>query len=382
MNLRAALVRALASVDLGTRVRVALAGRKPRRVVAIGKAASAMIDGALDACGDSIESALVVLPDATGAPRDDARVSVLHAAHPLPDARSVAAGQAALAFKADLALISGGASSLAFVPVGTLEDARAAITALLASGADVRALNVVRRHASLAHGGRLGLIDTLIASDVIGGEPCDIGGGPTVPDPTTMQDAQAVLGRYAPAFASLALVETVKPEDPAARDAIREILVGPNALAVALARDLTTAGVVTRVLAPSTADVNALASEYTALARSLAPNEAVVRSAEPSVRIDTSAPGAGGRCTHLAALVARDLPPGVTFLAAASDGVDGSSGTSGALVSGDSFPERSVLLAAIAGFDTGHLHVAHGTALPLAPSGANLADVHALVRNV
>jgi glycerate 2-kinase len=380
MNLRDALARALASIDLRARVRVALAGRRPRRIVAIGKAASAMIEGARDVCDDSLEAALVVLPDAAPAPRDDARVRVLCGAHPLPDARSVAAGYAALSFGADLALISGGASSLVFVPVGDLEAARGAFTALLASGADVRAINVVRRHASLAHGGRLGVIDTFIASDVIGGEPHDIGGGPTVPDPTTLDEARAVLARYAPSFASLALAETVKPDDRAARQTTREILVAPNALAVALARDLTHARFAARVLAPSTADVDALAAEYVDLARSLAPGAAIVRSAEPSVRIELPAPGAGGRCTHLAALVARDLAPGVTFLAAASDGVDGASGASGAVVSADSFPDRGALLASIAAFDTGPLHLAHGTALPLAPSGINLADVHALVR--
>ncbi len=87
-----------------------------------------------------------------------------------------------------------------------------------------------------------------------------------------------------------------------------------------------------RVLPPSTDDVARLADDYVTLARGLAPGEALVRSAEPSVRVAIPLPGSGGRCTHLAALIARDLLPGVTFLAAASDGVDGSSGTGGAIV--------------------------------------------------
>ena len=89
-----------------------------------------------------------------GARASDPRVRILRASHPLPDARSVAAGEAALTFGATLALISGGASSLVFAPVdASLDAVRAVIAALLASGADVRAINVVRRHASRVHGG-------------------------------------------------------------------------------------------------------------------------------------------------------------------------------------------------------------------------------------
>ena len=66
-----------------------------------------------------------------------------------------------------------------------------------------------------------------------------------------------------------------------------------------------------------------------ARARALAPGEALVRAAEPSVVVDVARPGRGGRATHLATLVARELGPGVAFLAGASDGVDGTSGTGG-----------------------------------------------------
>src|ERR1700734_3300128 len=118
MNLRAALSRALASIDLRARLRVSLAGRRPHRVIAIGKAAGAMIDAAFDACADSIHAALVILPGGAPAPTpEDARIRILRASHPLPDGRSVAAGDAALAFHADLALISGGAASLSVAPV-------------------------------------------------------------------------------------------------------------------------------------------------------------------------------------------------------------------------------------------------------------------------
>jgi hydroxypyruvate reductase len=77
------------------------------------------------------------------------------------------------------------------------------------------------------------------------------------------------------------------------------------------------------------------------------------------------------------------LPPGATFLAAATDGVDGRSGTGGALVNA-TFRRRaseSAILRALDRYDTGPLHRAAGTALEEHPSGHNLADVHVLVRS-
>jgi hydroxypyruvate reductase len=104
-----------------------------------------------------------------------------------------------------------------------------------------------------------------------------------------------------------------------------------------------------------------------------------VRAAEPALEVPPGA-GQGGRSTHLAALVALGLPRGITFLAAATDGVDGASRTGGAIV------DRSLVVArgeraigrALDRYDTGRLHVSAATALPLRPSGQNLADVHIL----
>jgi hydroxypyruvate reductase len=251
----------------------------------------------------------------------------------------------------------------------------------------VRAINIVRRHLSRVHGGGLARaasarpVGTSIVSDVIGGAPHDVGSGPGSPDPTTIEDARRVLAQYAPAFRDLRLAETLKPEDSAAAQITSMIVLEPSVFADEVAQELKEAGYTPRVLAPSTSDVEQLASEYRAQARLLQPGEAVIRTAEPSVEVSVSHPGSGGRSTHLAALVARDLPPGVEFMAAASDGVDGSSKTAGAIVDARSFRKhRDALEAAIAAFDTGSLHRAYGTALPAGPTGHNFADVHVLVR--
>jgi hydroxypyruvate reductase len=257
---------------------------------------------------------------------------------------------------------------------------------LLVSGANVREINVVRRHLSLVHGGGLTRAAwprhtvCRIVSDVIGGAPYDVGSGPGAPDPTTVDDAHRVLERYAPAYRGLPLVETLKPTDREASACSVEIGMGPELFGEQLAGEIERLGYTRKLLAPSTADVEALAAEYIAAARTLKPKQAIVRSAEPSVRVIASQPGAGGRCTHLAALVARDLPDGVELMAAASDGVDGTTG--GAIVDARSFrKKRAALDAAIAAFDTGPLHVACGTALQAGPTGLNFADVHVLVRH-
>jgi hydroxypyruvate reductase len=393
--LEGALARALSSIDLRARVRDATKSGMPdgpARILAIGKASGAMVHGALDALDGRLTKALVILPQDAPHPPEDARLDVRHGSHPLPDERSVAAGRAALSFVHDggsepwLALVSGGASALAFVPVhaGELADAVAAMRALLVSGATVREVNVVRRHGSRAHGGALaapGML-TLLASDVIGGRPFDIGSGPTVVDPSSCDDARAILRRFAPQHAGLSLVETAKSRGGDARFA-REplVVVAPGDLAEALARELVSIGFVSQVASPTTADLARVAAETIDLARALGPGEAVVRSAEPSITADPRRAGAGGRCTHLAALVARDLPCGVTFLAAASDGVDGPSGTAGAIVSRESFADAAAVEAALAAFDTGALHRAAGTALPRHPTALNLTDLHALVRS-
>ncbi len=130
--------------------------------------------------------------------------------HPLPDERSVAAGRRALevARHSDpgdvlVVLLSGGASALMAVPAGdlTLEDKRTAVNALLKGGADITALNTIRKHLSAVKGGRLAAAAPaatvcLAISDVVGDDLSVIGSGPTVPDPSTYRDAWSYIERF------------------------------------------------------------------------------------------------------------------------------------------------------------------------------------------
>jgi hydroxypyruvate reductase len=138
------------------------------------------------------------------------RLEWIQSSHPLPDERSVAAGRRALDVAARttpddtlVVLLSGGASALMAVPAGalTLEDKRIAVNALLKGGADITALNTIRKHLSAVKGGRLAAAAAatticLAISDVVGDDLSVIGSGPTVPDPSTYRDAWRFVDRF------------------------------------------------------------------------------------------------------------------------------------------------------------------------------------------
>lgn len=414
-TLRASFEEALAELDPTKLVFEALPPLPPRRarvrVIAAGKAALGMALGALARWPDRVEDALAITvdpgPDAPGAGMD-ARLTRLHASHPLPDERSVAAAEEALRRAGDLgesdlllALISGGASSLLAAPLPghSLELKRSLLAALLDAGAPVREINLVRRHLSRVKGGRLAAaalparVLTLVLSDVIGGEAVDVGSGPTVADATTVEQARAVLRRYLPALAEEApLDESLKPDRPvsliglsasfpAAARLRARILAEPATLAEAVAKALGRAGLRARVGAPEEGDARALVEERLASARALSPGEALVIACEPTLRLHGPR-GRGGRAGWMALAALRELPEGVAFLAAASDGVDGSSGAGGALVMREDAARcaHGAIEAALAGFDDATLHAQMGTQLDAGPSGHNLADVHVLAR--
>lgn len=139
-------------------------------------------------------------------------ITLKSASHPVPDEAGLLATRdlRALLENADedtfiLALISGGGSSLMIDPAGdmTLAEKQAVNAALLASGAPISEMNVVRKHLSRVKGGQLAAsaypatLRTLMISDVPGDDPAFIASGPTVGDTSTPADALAIIKRYA-----------------------------------------------------------------------------------------------------------------------------------------------------------------------------------------
>jgi hydroxypyruvate reductase len=177
-------------------------------VIGAGKAAAAMAKAVEDNWAGAL-SGLVVTRDGYELPTS--RIECVVAKHPVPDERGRAAAGRMLEMvqrlSADdlvIALISGGGSALLTAPAPglSLADKQAVNRALLASGAPIGEMNVVRKHLSAIKGGRLALaarparIVTYLISDVPGDDPGVIASGPTVADASTFADAQAVLTKY------------------------------------------------------------------------------------------------------------------------------------------------------------------------------------------
>ena len=178
------------------------------RIVAFGKAAVAMAERTRLRLSESrrVEPGVVVVNDENA--RDAAGFRVLPTGHPVPDARGVAAAREVRHYlrqarpgDAAVILISGGGSALLPSPAPglSLDDKIALTERLLASGASIGEINTLRKHLSSLKGGGLARIaapasvDALILSDVIGDDLSTIASGPTAPDPTTFDDARAIL---------------------------------------------------------------------------------------------------------------------------------------------------------------------------------------------
>ncbi|HSZ83204.1 MAG TPA: DUF4147 domain-containing protein, partial [Polyangia bacterium] len=335
-----------------------------------------------------------------------------------PTARSVAAGEAALAFVRALAptdrllvLLSGGASSLMCAPAPglTLDDKRATTGAVMRGGASIGMLNAVRKHLSAIKGGRLALesrapVTVLAISDVIGGEPATIGSGPFSPDPTTFADALASVaqtGAFIPDVArahlergaSGALPETPKPGDPRLGHVTWTAVAGPERVPAEALRAAEARGLRAGVLSHDAEDdVDALAAAYLERAHHEAGAGGAARvlygNGEPTIKVGDGA-GKGGRSTHLALAVARGLATlpaalqrRIAFLAAGTDDRDGDTPVSGGLVDGTTWariraagldPQRALerwdsytALAAVGDTVTG-------------PGTSNVLDLHLLV---
>lgn len=208
-------------------------------VIGGGKAAPAMAAAAEARFGAGVDltGVLVTRYGQAGGTR---RIELLEAAHPVPDEAGVIATRKILELVRSagpddlvLCLLSGGGSSLLCAPSGVDLAGKAFVTReLLAAGADIHALNTVRKHLSAVKGGWLAASSrapmvTLAVSDVVGDDPGVIASGPTVPDPTTFADALEIVREYAPAAeaARRALEagvagerpETPKPGDPRLR---------------------------------------------------------------------------------------------------------------------------------------------------------------------
>jgi glycerate 2-kinase len=353
-------------------------------VIGAGKASGAMAR-ALDAAWplDRPLSGTVVTrydhvpPVSPGTHSKAPRITILEAAHPVPDETGLHATQTVLAalqgITADdlvIALMSGGGSALLTLPVPgwTLQDEQDLHRQLLRCGASITEMNTVRRHLSGIKGGRLARLCgpapllTLAISDVPGDRLEDIASGPTVPDPTSCADALLVIERYGLALPASIIerlrsgeLETPKPDDAAFAKHRTRLIATPQDMLQATAQVAHEAGVSAHILSDRIeGESRDVAREQAALAQQVVQRQqtfkppcVLLSGGETTVTLDAAAQqqGSGGRCSEwlLSAALALQGEPGVWMLAADTDGIDGHSDAAGAFIGPDTLQRAQAI---------------------------------------
>ena len=357
--LRALFDRAVEAADPMRSLAAHLPPRPPGRVVVVGAGkASARMAEAVETAWGPCEGLVITR---YGYARPCAGIEIVEAAHPVPDAAGAAATGRMLALLdglgADdfvLALISGGASALLVAPAGriTLAEQQAVTDAMLASGAPIGEMNVLRRHLSRVKGGQLAAAAhparmlALMISDVPGDDPALIGSGPTVGDPTTPQDAQAIVDRWnIPLPASVAEVlaaptGAIPAGDPRLAAVENRVIAAPSqslAAAAALARaagcDVLSLGDAVEGEARTVATRQA--GQAMALRDAMLPGDPpLVLLSGGELTVTRRGTGSGGPNAEFALALAIGLEgaAGIHAIACDTDGVDGAADIAGAIV--------------------------------------------------
>ncbi|MCP5185198.1 MAG: DUF4147 domain-containing protein, partial [Pseudomonadales bacterium] len=378
-------------------------------VLGAGKAVVPFADALVAQLGGRVHGGVVVTRQGYARKHASTCLRILEAAHPVPDATSEIAAGVLEAYVTSLAaadlvffLVTGGASALLAAPAPgvTLADKQATTRALLRGGADIHAINRVRKHLSRLKGGRLAervfpaRLVTLAVSDVPGDDPAVIGSGPTVPDPSTYAEALADLHalpnavdvpasvlRHLAAGAAGAMRETPKPGAACFANTMYRMVANLDAALVGITR--AAACQVARLPGTLTGDVVECAQRVAGAVESLPVNPALPRlllaGGEPTVTVSGNAPG--GRAQHLALLLARRLAgrAGVSILVAGSDGSDGTTTAAGAFADGASLTRAAALGldvdAALDAFAAHEVFARLGDLFVTGPTGTNVNDI-------
>lgn len=400
--LRSLFSAAVAAASDFSRIEDGLPQRVGGRVLVIGagKASVAMANALAVRRPDWFDAGrvagFVVAPDGH---RAAARLETLHAAHPVPDHRSEAAGRRALAMAEGLgpddlliALISGGGSSLLVAPRPgiTLEDKIAVGRVLLKSGLPISTVNAVRRRLSDIKGGGLvraahpATVLTFVVSDVPGDDPADVASGPSLG-----WDQMETLPPEA-----IALLPDRLREFWQSPESAPSVVNGPVHMLASASTALDAAALLARRQGVRVINLGGgvegeakeVAGRHAALALArvdLGGPTLILSGGETSVTVTGT--GRGGRNTEyaLALAIALAAAPGVHALAADTDGIDGAGPAAGALVDPGTLDRarrlgldpRAELLDnnALAVFE------ALGDAVVTGPTGANVNDFRAIL---
>jgi glycerate 2-kinase len=340
-------------------------------------------------------------------------VTMIEAGHPVPDGAGLEAALRAIEFAdgadADdlvLVLMSGGASANWIAPAAgvTFADKQAVTRALLRSGATIGEINTVRKHLSRIKGGRLARhafpakLVTIAISDVPGDDPSAIGSGPTVPDPTTLAQARAIVARYRlelPTSVTAALAdannESPKPGDPAFAGSQFVLAARPADSLRAAEAAVRCAGYECVSLGDRVeGEAREVAAAHARLARELRAKSAravILSGGELTVTIRGQGRGGPNQEYALALSIALAGMPAVAALAADTDGTDGGAGEAsdpaGAVLDGQTVARAKVLgldpAAFLADNNSTGFFEALGDLLVPGPTYTNVNDFRAIV---
>ncbi|MFC1923154.1 glycerate kinase [Chloroflexota bacterium] len=300
-------------------------------------------------------------------------VEIIEAGHPVPDSRGVTGAEKIIQLLENtrpddlvICLISGGGSALMVSPVKgvTLQDLQSLTGVLLASGATINEINILRKHLDRVKGGQIARyaspakIICLILSDVVGDPLEVIASGPTVPDPSTFKDALSILERYQISdLIPLSIIdhlnqgrdgmvsETPKPgEQTFSR--VNNLIVGSNKTATdAALLQAQLEGFNSSVLSNYIqGEASQVGKVFAAILHQMADaNQPLPRPACLIVGGETTVSmhgdGLGGRNQEIALSAVRELAGlfDVALITLATDGGDGPTEAAGAVVTGDTF---------------------------------------------
>lgn len=324
-------------------------------VIGAGKASARMAEAVEATWGPCV--GLVITRYGYGRPCQG--IEIFEAAHPVPDQAGVDATQRMLKLLQGLtpddtvlALISGGASALLCAPAEglTLAEKQQVNAALLASGAPISQMNIVRKHLSRVKGGQLAAaaypskLLTLMISDVPGDDPAFIGSGPTVGDATTPEDARSILDHWRipvppAARAALAKSQVVPPNDPRLSRTENLIYAAP-AQSLAAAAELAEPCAEVRTLGDRLeGEARDVAQEQAAMATTLAAglkpgDKPILLLSGGELTVTRQGDGIGGPNAEfcLALAFALNSHPQIYAIACDTDGVDGAAEVAGAII--------------------------------------------------
>ena len=377
-------------------------------VLGLGKAAAAMSAALVELLGPRLTDDLVITKNLPGTRIGSTRI--IEGGHPVPDERSLTAGREAIKLISSLnsndllfCLVSGGGSSLMTAPAEglTLADLQTLTVELLRCGASIDEINTLRRHLDILKGGGLvrlangAKVVSLIISDVINDPLETIASGPTAPDPTSREDALAVIDKYQldekiPAGIRQALtngVETLKPGDRRFDNVLNIIIANNLTAAQAALKQAKVEGLNpylyrTDLCGEARETTFALSTFLRQTSRTgdpVARPACIIAGGETTVTL--RGPGKGGRNSELALAAVSELAdfPDVMLVSLATDGEDGPSDAAGAVVTGETFRRATEKGLGVGDYltrnDSYMFFDALGDLLKPGPTGTNVNDL-------